>query len=94
MEGLDLPNRLAKVRRKGGALDVIVWLTGTARLLPRLLKGRKAGPVFVIERKARRQLPAADLDQSGRARLSYQRRRPCSPRPPAARPCTNSGTAR
>ena len=69
---LDLPNRRAKVRRKGGAVDTIVWQTGTARLLPRLLKGRKSGPVFVTERKARVQLPAADLDPSGRARLSYQ----------------------
>ena len=55
-------NRRAKVRRKGGAVDVIVWQTGTARLLPRLLKGRKTGPVFVTERKARVQLPPCDLD--------------------------------
>ena len=72
VEDLDLPNRCARVRRKGGAIDIIVWQTGTARLLPRLLKGRKSGPVFVTERKARVQLPAADLDPSGRARLSYQ----------------------
>lgn len=72
VEDLDLPNRRARVRRKGGALDWIVWQTGTARLLPRLLKGRKSGPVFVTERKARVQLPAADLDEHGRARLSYQ----------------------
>ncbi len=72
VEDLDLPNRRAKVRRKGGALDWIIWQTGTARLLPRLLKGRKSGPVFVTERKARVQLPAADLDEHGRARLSYQ----------------------
>ncbi len=38
---LDLPNRCARVRRKGGAIDIIVWQTGTARLLPRLLKGHK-----------------------------------------------------
>jgi integrase len=44
VEDLDLPNRCAKVRRKGGAVDIIVWQTGTARLLPRLLKGRKSGP--------------------------------------------------
>jgi integrase/recombinase XerC/integrase/recombinase XerD len=69
---LDMPNRKARVRRKGGAVDVIVWQTGTARLLPRLLKGRTSGPVFVTHRKARVQLPAADLDPSGRARLSYQ----------------------
>ena len=43
-EDLDLPNRRARVRRKGGAVDWIVWQTGTARLLPRLLNGRKAGP--------------------------------------------------
>jgi integrase/recombinase XerC/integrase/recombinase XerD len=72
VEDLDLPNRRAKVRRKGGTIDLIVWQTGTARLLPRLLKGRKSGPVFVTERKARVQLAAGDLDPSGRARLSYQ----------------------
>ena len=72
IENLDLANRCAKVRRKGGAIDVIVWQTKTARLLPRLLKGRKSGPVFVTKRKARVQLPAADLDPSGQARLSYQ----------------------
>ena len=70
---LDLPNRKAKVRRKGGAIDVIVWQTGTARLLPRLLKGRKAGPVFLTDRRARVQLPPCDIDlASGRARLSYR----------------------
>ena len=72
VEDLDLPNRRARVRRKGGAIDVIVWQTGTARLLPRLLKGHKSGPVFVTERKARVPLPAADLDEHGHARLSYQ----------------------
>ena len=69
---LDLPNRCARIRRKGGAIDLIVWQTGTARLLPRLLKGRTTGPVFVTQRKARVQLPAADLDDHGHARLSYQ----------------------
>lgn len=69
---LDLPNRRARVRRKGGAVDTVVWQTGTARLLPRLLKGRKSGPVFVTERKARVQLPASDLAPDGHARLSYQ----------------------
>src|SRR5919198_5763407 len=36
---LDLHNRRARVLRRGGAVDVIVWQTGTARLLPRLLAG-------------------------------------------------------
>lgn len=94
IEDLDLPNRRARVRRKGGAVDVIVWQTGTARLLPRLLKGRKTGPVFVTERKARVQLPAADLDEHGHARLSYQQAAALFSGPQAAQPCTSSGTRR
>jgi integrase len=75
---LDLRNRRARVRRKGGAADVIVWRTGAARLLPRLLEGRWAGPVFLTERRARVSLPPADLDlASGRARLSYRRAAEC-----------------
>ena len=71
---LDLRNRRAKVRRKGGAADIIVWQTGTARLLPRLLDGRRTGPVFCTHRAARIPLAPADLDlDSGRARLSYRR---------------------
>jgi Site-specific recombinase XerD len=74
VEDLDTANRRAKVKRKGGAVDVIVWQTGTARLLPRLLKGRTAGPVFLTDRKARVQLPPGDLDPAtGKARLSYRR---------------------
>lgn len=71
---LDLANRRAKVRRKGGAADIIVWRTSTARLLPRLLTGRRSGPVFLTERRARVALPPIDLDpDSGCARLSYRR---------------------
>ena len=70
VEDLDLANRRAKVRRKGGAIDIIVWQTGTARLLPRLIKGRKSGPVFLTDRRARVPLAAADTD---RARFSYRR---------------------
>jgi integrase len=74
VQDLDLRNRKAKVTRKGRAADVIVWQTGTARLLPRLLNGRTRGPVFLTDRKARVTLAAADLDPvSGKARLSYRR---------------------
>jgi integrase len=52
VEDLDLPNRVAKVRRKGGTIDVIVWQIGTVRFLPRLLEGHKSDPVFVDERRA------------------------------------------
>lgn len=61
------------MRRKDGAADIVVWRTGTARLLPRLLKGRKTGPLFLTDRRARVQLPPGDIDpDSGRARLSYR----------------------
>jgi integrase len=74
VKDLDLRNRCAKVRRKGGAADTIVWQTATARLLPRLLRGRTSGPVFVTDRRARVELPPSDLDlATGRARLSYRR---------------------
>ena len=67
-----MPNRRARVTRKGGAVDWIVWQTGTARLLPRLLQGRTSGPVCLTDRKARVQLPPGDIDEaSGRARVSY-----------------------
>jgi integrase len=73
VQDLDLPNRRAKVVRKGGAVDIVVWQTGTARLLPRLLKGRKTGPLFLTDRRARVELPPGDIDPgSGRARLSYR----------------------
>ena len=78
IEELDLRNHRAKVRRKGGAADLIIWRTHTARLLPRLLEGRRAGPVFLTDRQARVELPSADLDPgSRRARLSYRRAAEC-----------------
>ncbi|MDX3839538.1 tyrosine-type recombinase/integrase [Streptomyces europaeiscabiei] len=71
---LDLPGRTARTRRKGGARDVLAWQTGTARLLPRLLTGRRAGPVFLTDRAARPSVAVADIDPTtGRARLSYRR---------------------
>ena len=68
VEDLDLANRRAKVRRKGGAVDVIVWQTGTARLLPRLIKGRKSGPLFLTDRRG-----AVSTTPNGYERLSYRR---------------------
>jgi integrase len=38
VEDLDLPSRRGRVRRKSGAIDIIVWQTGTAWLLPGLLR--------------------------------------------------------
>ncbi|MEV6323963.1 site-specific integrase [Nocardia sp. NPDC051787] len=71
---LDTTNRCAVVTRKGGAREVIAWQTGTARLLPRMLTGRKSGPLFLTDRKARPSVATNDIDPaSGRARLSYRR---------------------
>lgn len=63
---------------KGGALEYVHWATGTALLLPRLLKGRSSGPVFVADRRAptsgRRAPAATDIcPVTGRGRLSYPR---------------------
>ena len=73
VEDVDAQNHRAKVVRKGGASDTIIWQRQGAMLLSRYLKGRKRGPLFVTERAARRDLglAAADLDERGRARLSY-----------------------
>jgi integrase/recombinase XerD len=52
----------------------IHWQSGTAQLLPRLLRGREAGPVFITNRQAPARTPALDACPiTGRARLSYRR---------------------
>lgn len=73
VEGINAANHRAKVIRKGSAVDTIIWQRQGAILLSRYLKGRKYGPLFVTERAARSDLglTAADLDEHGRARLSY-----------------------
>lgn len=46
---LDLPSKRGWVVSKGGSTDWVHWQTGTAQLLPRLLAGRREGPVFLTE---------------------------------------------
>ncbi|WP_416566752.1 site-specific integrase [Nocardia testacea] len=46
---LDTANRCETITRKGGAKDVIAWQTGTARLLPWLLIGRRRRSVFLTD---------------------------------------------
>jgi integrase/recombinase XerD len=71
---LDLPNKRARVRSKGGAMEWVFWQTGTALLLPRLLAGRISGPVFLADRQPTRAVPSLDrCPSTGRARLSYRR---------------------
>jgi integrase/recombinase XerD len=71
---LDLPGKRGRVISKGGTTDWVYWQTGTALLLPRLLAGRTAGPVFLTLRKPARAIATADTcPVTGRARLSYRR---------------------
>ncbi|GGP06227.1 hypothetical protein GCM10012278_28790 [Nonomuraea glycinis] len=83
VEDLDLEHRRAPARSKGGAIEWVYWETGTARLLPRLLRlpdgsTRTQGPVFLSERHpvpARRPAAADICPHTGRARLGYDRAR-------------------
>jgi len=83
IEQLDLDNRRAPIRSKGGEIEWIYWGTGTAHLLPRLLRlpdgsSRNNGPLFLAGRKpvpARRPAPRDICPHTGRARLGYDRAR-------------------
>ncbi|MCA1697471.1 MAG: tyrosine-type recombinase/integrase, partial [Actinobacteria bacterium] len=73
---LDLENRRARVRSKGGDIEWLHLQTGSARLLPRLVAGRARGPLFLADRRPApaRAPAAADLcPYTGRGRLSYRR---------------------
>jgi integrase/recombinase XerD len=74
VEDLQLPDKRARVISKGGMTEWVHWQTGTALLLPRLLGGRRRGPLFLASRKPARAVATADLcPVTGRARLSYRR---------------------
>jgi site-specific recombinase XerD len=74
VEDLDRAERCATVVGKGGGVEHLHWATGTARLLPRYLGDRTAGPLFLADRPPRIATAKADLDPtSGHARLSYRR---------------------
>jgi Phage integrase family len=78
IEDLDLDARGAPIRSKGGDTEWICWGSGTAHLLPRLIRGRHAGPVFLSERRpgpARRPVAKDMCPATGRARLGYDRAR-------------------
>jgi site-specific recombinase XerD len=76
VEDLDLPNRRAVVIAKGGARELVHFQTGSARLLARLLGGRRRGPIFLASRRPSpaRTPAASDIDgETERGRLSYRR---------------------
>ena len=71
-------SRRAPVRSTGGDTEWICRGSGTAHLLPRLIRGRPAGPVFESERRpgpARRPAAGDLCPVTGRARLGYDRAR-------------------
>ncbi len=112
IEDLDLPGRRAQVKAKGAAVrcrgsraredfvrETVYWDAGTARLLPRLLRGRTRGPVFVTYRRPGPGKVLAPRDvcpDTGLARLSYGQARALLDRHTAvagaAGTCTSGGT--
>jgi integrase len=71
---VDLPSKRGRVISKGGTTEWVHWQAGTAILLPRLLAGRREGPVFLTARKPGRAVASGDLcPVTTRARLSYRR---------------------
>ena len=78
IEDLELDARRARFTAKSGATEYVYWASSTAHLLPRLIRGREAGPVFLSERRPgpARRAKAKDLcPHTGRARLGYDRAR-------------------
>ncbi|WP_433685442.1 tyrosine-type recombinase/integrase [Nocardia sp. CA-119907] len=92
IEDLDMAGRCARVKSKGAkprtrrrgathhehVLETVYWDAGTARLLPRLIRGRTHGPVFVTHRRPGPGKYLADRDicpDTGLARLSYDQAR-------------------
>jgi hypothetical protein len=88
IEELDLAGRRAPVKAKGAqrrtrrrgapreefVLETVYWDAGTARLLPRLIKGRTRGPVFVTYRRpgpGKVVSPRDVCPDTGLVRLSY-----------------------
>ena len=88
---LDLDDKWVRIRAKGGAIEYVYWQTATARLLPRLIDGRGAGPLFLADRRpapaprpaTRRHLPG---HRAGSALLPARGVLVQAGRPPRSRP--------
>jgi integrase len=95
VEDLDLDACRAPVRFKGGNAERTYWGSGTAHLLPRLLRGLDNWPVFLSERRpapARRPGMKDLCPATGRARLGYDpASASCSSHTPDGN-CTSSDT--
>ena len=70
---LDRARRRARIRSKGGSVDMVVWAAPTARLLGRYLADRTQGPLFLTRWRSRTAPPRGDVyAPAGQARLSYR----------------------
>ncbi|WP_231390452.1 site-specific integrase [Nocardia sp. CNY236] len=97
IEDLDLAARSCPVKSKGAkprirrrgaghaeyVLETVYWDAGTARLLPRLIKDRTAGPLFVTHR---------DRHRRSRDRLGPARTQALRAHPPRRGRCQPAGT--
>jgi integrase len=73
---LDMDNRRLRVTSKGGDVEWVYFQSGSARNLPRLLRGRTSGPLFVTRLRpgpARAPAAADVCPATGRVRISYRR---------------------
>jgi integrase/recombinase XerD len=71
--GLDLGARRSRSSRSSGA-GQLDWSARTSDLLGWLLAGRRAGPVFLTDRRAPAGTPGTEIcPLSGRGRMSYRR---------------------
>ena len=73
VEDLDRARRRARIRSKGGSVDMVLWAAPTARLLGRYLAARTGGPLFLTRWRSRTAPARRDLyEPTGQARLSYR----------------------
>ena len=73
---LDMDNRRLRVTSKGGDVEWVYFQSGSARNLPRLLRGRTGGPLFVTRLRpgpARAPAAADVCPTTGLVRVSYRR---------------------
>ena len=89
VEDVDLENKRARVRSKGGDTEWLHLQSGSARLLPRLIAGRPSGPLFLA---GRRPAPARDFALRSRT-INASAKRSVSSARSSRSPTANSGNA-
>ncbi len=97
VEDVDLENKRARVRSKGGDIDWLHLQSGSARLLPRQIAGRARGPLFLAERRPAQPVPRLRLicaRPRGADGCPTAARRSCFTRRRAAGRCINCAIRR